>query len=241
MNKIPILILHGWNLSGRKFLPLVQELEKIGYKVYCPDLPGFGKTKPPKTSWFLSNYADFVKKFLEKNKSSKIILIGHSFGGRIAIKFAAQNPNLIAALVLTGTPGINPVPKVKVQFFLIVAKMGKLFFSLPVLSSLRDLFRKFLYKVASASDYYDTNDQMLGTFRNTVRESLLPHISKINIPTLLLWGGEDKMVPVTIAYKMNNIIKNSKLVVINNAKHGVPWTHPKEFTVEVEKFLEKEC
>lgn len=237
MKKIPILILHGWNLSGEKFLPLVQELEKEGYKVYHPDLPGFGKIKFTKTSWFLSDYVDFVKKFLEKNKLNKIILIGHSFGGRIAIKFTAQNPNLLAALILTGTPGINPVPKVKVQIFLIVAKLGKLVFSLPILSSLRDLFRKFIYRAASASDYYNTNDYMLETFRNTVRESLLSYMSQINIPTLLLWGAEDKMVPLSIAKKMNDIIKNSKLAVINDAKHGVPWTYPKEFADELEKFL----
>ncbi len=239
MNKVPILILHGWNLSSEKYFPLQKELGKRGYNVYCPDLPGFGKTKLPKASFFLSDYCDFVKQFVAENKLNKVILIGHSFGGRIGIKLAAQNSNLIQILILTGTPGINPVPTIKVQIFLSLAKLGNLIFSLPLLSSAKDLFRKFLYKAANASDYYNTNDYMLETFRKTVKESLVPYMSQMNTPTLLLWGKEDKMVPIGIARKMNKIIKNSELVMIENARHGVPWTHSKEFTDEVEKFLTK--
>lgn len=239
MQNIPIIILHGWNLSASKFLPPIEEFRRRGYNVYCPDLPGFGKSKLPAKSWFLSDYVDFVKKILVENKLKQVIMIGHSFGGRIGIKFAAQNPKLLKALILSGTPGINPVPKFKARFFLILAKLGKLVFYLLPFSSLKDLFRKFLYKTVNASDYYNTNDYMLETFKNTVNESLVPYLSQINIPTLLLWGREDNMVPLAIAKKMNRLIKKSKLIVINNSRHGVPWTHPKEFTDEVHKFLEK--
>lgn len=239
MKNIPILILHGWNLSAAKFVNLQQELQKKGYEVYSVDLPGFGTTDKPNRSLFLSDYIEYVKDFLIKKRINKIILIGHSFGGRISIKLAAQNPKLLKALILSGAPGLNPVPAVKIRFFLILAKLGKRIFSLPVLSSAKEIFRKFLYKLAKAGDYYSTNDNMLGTFQNTVKESLIPYLSQINTPTLLLWGEEDRMVPVEIAEKMNKIIKNSKFVVINKARHGVPWTHPKEFTDEVEKFLNK--
>lgn len=238
MQNIPVLILHGWNLSAAKFLPLRDELMKRGYNVYCPDLPGFGKSKLMANSWSLANYIDFVKKYLEDNRLNKFILIGHSFGGRIAIKYASQYPQVLEALVLTGVPGINPVPKFKISFFLILAKAGKLIFSLPLLSSLKDLFRKFLYKIANASDYYNTNDYMVETFKNTVKENLIPYLSQIKTPTLLLWGREDRIVPLEIADKMEHMVKNSKLVVINEGRHGVPWTHPKEFADAVGRFLE---
>lgn len=237
MNNIPILILHGWNLEATKYKPLQKELQAKGYKVLCIDLPGFGSTDKPKNSLYLSDYIKFIEDFLQKEKIEKIYLVGHSFGGRIGIKLAAEKSKYLSALILTGAPGINPVPTVKIRFFLILAKCGRLVFSLPVLSYARDLFRKFLYKLANASDYYHTNDNMLETFQNTVKESLVPYLSQINIPTLLLWGSEDRMVPVEIAEKINKLIKNSKLVVIDNARHGVPWTHPEEFADEVEKFL----
>jgi len=237
MKNIPIVILHGWNLSSARFSPLTTELKKRGYSVYCPDLPGFGKVKLPKTSCFLADYVGFVRKFLAENKLSKFILIGHSFGGRIGIKLAAQNANLLSALILTGTPGINPVPTIKKQFFSILAKLGKLTFSLPILSSAKDLFRKFLYKAANATDYYNTDENLLETFRNIVRESLGPYMSRIDTPTLLLWGEDDQTVPVSIAEKMLRLIKNSKLVVIPDARHDMPWSHPKEFVDKVEDFL----
>lgn len=239
MKNIPILILHGWNLSAERFLPLSKELEKRGYKVLCPDLPGFGKSEVPRKPLYLSDYVKFVENYIEKNKLKEVILIGHSFGGRISIKLAALNPIYLRTLILTGAPGLIPVPKVKIRFFLILAKLGKLIFSLPVLISARGLFRRFLYKIANASDYYNTNDNMLEAFQNIVNESLTPYLSQINTPTLLIWGSEDEMVPVYIAEKMIKIIKNSKLVIIPQTRHGVLWTHPKEFANEVEKFLKE--
>lgn len=237
MKNIPILILHGWNLEAAKYEPLQKELQNKGYKVLSIDLPGFGSTDKPKKSLYLSDYIKFIEEYLRKEKIEKIYLIGHSFGGRIGIKLAAENSKYLSILILTGAPGINPVPTVKIRFFLILAKLGRLIFSFPGLFYARDLFRKLLYKLANASDYYQTNDHMLGTFQNTVNESLVPYLSQINIPTLLLWGEGDRIVPLKIAEKMNKLIRNSKIVAIKEARHGVPWTHSKEFVDEVEKFL----
>ena len=239
MKDMPILILHGWNLSAAKFQPLEVELKKRGYKTYCIDLPGFGNTDKPKNPLDLSAYVRFVKDFLIKKKLDKIILIGHSFGGRISIKLTAENPKIVHALILTGTPGINPVPKGKIVFFLYLAKAGKLMFSLPVMAGIQDKARKLLYRIARATDFYNTDEKMRETFKNIIREDLVPLMKRIITPTLLIWGKDDGIVLLSIARKMSSLIKNSKLIVISEARHGVRWTHPKEFTDEVEKFLEK--
>jgi len=239
MKDIPILILHWWNLSAEKFEPLQIEFRKRGYKVYCPDLPGFGKSEFPEKPLFLVDYVNFIKDFLSKNKLDKVIIIGHSFGGRISIKMTYKKPNLVQSLILTGAPGAMPIPKCKVVFFILLAKVGKEVFKLPFFKFFQDKARIFLYKIARASDYYNTDEKMQETFKNIVRENLEPSLSKINVPTLLLWGREDKIIPLWVAEKMNKLIKNSSLSIINDARHGAPWTHPKEFVNEVEKFLEK--
>lgn len=239
MNKIPILILHGWNLTSNRLLPLKTELEIRGYNVYCPDLPGFEYSTVHLKPLYLSDYIDFIKNYTKKNNLGDFILIGHSFGGRIGIKYASQNPENLKILILTGVPGINPVPTPKIIFFLILAKIGRLIFSFPMFSNVRDIFRKLLYKLANASDYYNTNDFMLETFKNTINESLEEYMSQISMPTLLLWGRDDGIVPLDVAEKMNKIIKNSELAVIKEARHGVPWTHPNEFADMIEKFLKK--
>lgn len=239
MKNIPILILHGWNLSAVKFEPLIKELEKREYKVICFDLPGFGKENTPGRPWDLSDYVSFVEKKLNSANIRKVILIGHSFGGRIGIKLAAENPKLLDALILTGAPGINPVPKFKVTFFLCLAKIGNVIFSLPGLSLFKNKVRQLLYKTARATDFYNTDKKMRDTFKNIIKEDLIPYLRKISAPTLLIWGGQDLIVPVKIAQEMSKLINNTKLSVIPEARHGVPWTHPKIFTDEVDKFIKR--
>lgn len=237
MKNIPILILHGWNLSAAKFYPLENELTQHGYKVYCPDLPGFGQSKIPSKPLYLSDYADYVNKFIRKNKLSEVIIIGHSFGGRISIKLASENPKYLRALILAGAPGIVPVPRSKIIFFLYIAKIGNLIFSIPLLNLFKNKARKILYRTAKATDFYNTDKNMRETFKNIVKEKLELYLPQVDSPTLLLWGEKDGIVPVGIAIRMNKLIKKSVLVRIDDAKHGLPWTHPKIFTTEVEKFL----
>ncbi len=235
--QIPILILHGWNLSAAKFDPLVSELNIRGYKVYCPDLPGFGKSKIPDKPHTLSDYIQFVINFLKKNKLNKIIIIGHSFGGRIGIKFASEYSQHIEHLILTGAPGINPVPKGKILLFLYLAKIGKIIMSLPILSNLTAVMRKILYKAAGASDFYHTNEKMRETFKNVIKEDLTSYMKKIKSKTLLLWGENDGIVPLSIARKMQDMIHNSRLEILPNTRHGAPWTNPELFANMVEKYI----
>lgn len=239
MKNIPILILHGWNLSALKFVPLQDELRKRGYNSICIDLPGFGSTDKPKNPLYLSDYVKYVIDFLQRQQIKKVVLIGHSFGGRIGIKLASENPQLLRALILTGTPGITPVPRSQVVIFIFLSKLGKIIFSLPLLSLFQKNARKLIYRLAKASDFYNTDQEMRETFKNIVKENLTPYLPKINIPTLLLWGSEDKLVPVKIAEKMKEMIYASRLVIIKNARHGLPWTHPDEFAKAVEKFVVK--
>jgi len=237
--KRPLVILHGWNLSAAKFIPLSRELKKLGYRIYVPDLPGFGKNKMVEKPLNLVDYAIFVEAYLKKHKISKAVIIGHSFGGRIALKMAAEKNGNLAALVLTGTPGFLPLPKIKVLFFMLLAKIGGLFFSLPIINRLDRIMRKILYRTAGASDFYHTKENMRQTFKNIVREELSPYLKKINTPTLLLWGRDDGIVPLSVAFRMSKTISRVQLQIINEAKHGVPWTHPEEFSRHLDRFLKK--
>ncbi|OGG10935.1 hypothetical protein A3J20_04380 [Candidatus Gottesmanbacteria bacterium RIFCSPLOWO2_02_FULL_42_29] len=237
--KRPLVILHGWNLSAAKFIPLSRELKKLGYRIYVPDLPGFGKNQKVEKPLNLSDYAIFVEAYLKKHKISKAVIIGHSFGGRIALKMAAAKNGNLVALVLTGTPGFLPLPKIKVLFFMLLAKIGGLFFSLPIINRLDRIMRKILYRTAGASDFYHTKENMRQTFKNIVREELSPYLKKINTPTLLLWGRDDGIVPLSVAFRMSKTISRVQLQIINEAKHGVPWTHPEEFSRHLDRFLKK--
>jgi len=238
MQKYPILLLHGWNLSAEKFSPLVNALKEKGYTAEAIDLPGFGKSKIPSRPYFLSDYVSFVEDYIAPKKWKEVVIIGHSFGGRIAIKLASQKPSFLKALILTGAPGINPVPKIKTLFFLSLAKVGDLLLSLPIINNIRPIARKLLYKAARATDFYNTDENMRDTFENIVNESLIDYMSKIRIPTLLIWGENDLIVPLYIGQRMKNMIEDSKLEIIKEGRHGVPWTHPGKFANLVNRFLD---
>lgn len=236
MSKYPILILHGWNLDGNRFKPLVNEFVKRGYQVMCPDLPGFGSTPIDKT-FTLYDYVQFVIAYLREKNVKKVLLIGHSFGGRIGIKLAATHPEYLRGLILTGVPGFTPVPRAKIIFFILLAKVGKLIFSFPFINSFKDYFQKLFYKLAKATDYYNTKENMRETFQNIIKEELKGYMMRIIVPTYLIWGSEDRIVPLSIANKMLRVINNSHLRIIDHGKHLVPITHIIEFTDITEKFM----
>lgn len=235
--QLPIVILHGWNLSGAHFSKTAKLLEKKEFEVYMPDLPGFGKNKTLSKPYSLSDYASFVKSFLKKKDIKECILLGHSFGGRVALFIASEKPQIVQKLILTGVPGFLPTTRGKVVFFLVLAKCGKAFFSVPPFSLFKKYARKFLYKAARAKDYYHAEGVLRQTFKKIVREDLEFYMKKTNCPTLLVWGENDKTTPVWIAKKMSETIKNSQLIVVENTNHMLPANQPREFVEKIAKFL----
>lgn len=238
MNKYPILILHGWNLDCSKYTSLINQLSKFGFKVYVPDLPGFGKTKIERI-YNLADYEDFVISYLKTKKLTKINLIGHSFGGRISLRLSVNHQDKINSLILTGVPGFKPISSLRTLSFLILAKAGRLIFRLPILSSGAKIARKYLYKAALSTDYYQTPPELKKTFQNVVKEPLIDFMKIIKLPTLLIWGSDDKIVPLIVAKKMSKLISNAQLEVIPGARHGVLWTHSSVFAEKTNRFLSK--
>ena len=133
MKSKDILVLHGWNLSGKRFESLVELLRKKGFRVLAPDFPGFGDEPAPLNAWHIWDYAEFLNGYITSHKLQSPLLIGHSFGGRVALAYAAKYPKNCKGLILTGAPGFSPVPKKKMLFFLILANCLKLIVLLNIL------------------------------------------------------------------------------------------------------------
>src|SRR5437868_1870950 len=102
--KSPILILHGWGKTGSAYSAIQKLFEEKGYEVFAPNLPGFGSESLVKPVMNIDDYAEWVIEYLKKKKRKKVILIGHSFGGRISAKLTAFHPELVEKLILTGAP-----------------------------------------------------------------------------------------------------------------------------------------
>jgi len=233
----PIVILHGWGLSGKTFIPLTEELKKCGYRVWTPDLPGFGESGMPERPLTLTDYAHFLDEYLKKNRIKHPILIGQSFGGRVSLKYNQLHPKSVRALILSGTPGFTPIPKKKLLLFIALAKIGKLLFSIPPLSLFQDAVRRWYYYAVGAKEFFRAEGAMRETFKRIVQEDLVASMEVVDIPTLLLWGEYDIIVPVSIAERMHQVIAGSELIVIPEADHGVPFKQPEVFASYVKRFL----
>lgn len=227
--KHPVVILHGWKVAANKYEKLKSELEERGYNVFVPDMPGNGVEPEPKKSFTLDDYADFILQYLSQNKIKECIIIGHSFGGRVGIKLAAKKPKLVKKLVLTGVPGFRVESRLRRFGFMIVAKIGKIALLFPFWPSLLGHYMKdLIYKVAGVSDYIKTEGVMRQTFTNIIGEDLAKPMRKIKCRTLLVWGENDQIVPIFVAKKMQKYIAESKLIVVPEAGHDLPYSMPNE-------------
>lgn len=235
-----ILLLHGWGSNFVAFSTLSSELSKK-YKIIALDLPGMGQSQLPPTAWNLDDYKNFVTSFLTKLNINKIYtIIGHSNGGSLAIKMAADK-NLAAnfkfsKLVLIGSAGIRHKQKLKKQIFKLIAKLGKGGLSiLPLPASAKLKLKKKLYQ-AAGSEALD-NPALEQTFRKVVEEDIQNLAGKIKIPTLIIYGEDDTDTPPQFGEILASEIQNAKLNIISGAGHYVFLDQPEKTLNLIERFI----
>ena len=231
-----VLMLHGWGTNSRTFDGLVRDLTPK-YRVLCLDLPGFGSGQSPPAAWHIHDYATFVQAFLHKLEIRRQhAIIGHSFGGRIAIKAVGTRLLEPSRLILMDSAGVRHSASVPNQIFKVIAKTGKAATSLPGLSRLRGKLRRNLYRAAGSSDYL-TAGALRQTFINTINEDIQPDAARITIPTLLIWGAADTDTPSTDGRTLANLIPHSTFSLVAGAGHFVHHDAPDRVAALIDEFL----
>jgi len=233
---IPLIILHGWGSSADSWTNVARTLEKRGAKVFIPDLPGFGKSPEPPYPWGIAQYADFINSFSQKLEVAKFSLAGHSFGGQIAIAYAAAHAQNLSNLILIAAARIMRRKKLRVRLFLIATKIGNLIFVLPPFVFLRPLVRKIWYRISGERDYYRASTRMRETFK-LVEEEVGSHLESISVPTLILWGDQDEATPIADARIIHERIQNSQLYIFSNAGHDLNFKKPVEIAQKIYDFI----
>lgn len=230
-NNNTIIFLHGWRSSGSIWLNFFDQLSKIGYSLYSLDLPGFGQSELPKTPFTIDDYVSTVSQFIKRLSLKKPVIIGHSFGGNIAIKLAVNNSDLLKSLVLIDSSGIRKKTMQK-KAATLLAKIVKPFF----IPSFMQPLRKFIYEKIGAEDYLAT-PQLAKTYLNIIQEDLTPALKKIKQKTLIVWGDRDPETPLDQAYILQKNIPNNKLVVLKNAGHFSFLDQKEEFIKTITNFI----
>lgn len=229
----PVLILHGWGADSTNWVATARMLKEKGFKVIIPDLPGFGKSDEPRKAWNLSNYLQFISSFKKELSLGKIRLIGHSFGGRIAIKAAAEDKLDLEKLVLVSAAGIRHEKNWRQK---IGTKISSFFKKIPIIKNIRFL-RKTFAKIIGAEDYFKASPVMKKILSKVVKEDLTESLKEIKDPTLIVWGEKDKLTPLADGEKMAAEIERSQLKTFPKGTHAFYRKRPKKFINPVVSFL----
>lgn len=201
-----ILLLHGWGQNIAMMKPLGDNFCNR-FRITIIDFPGFGESEEPKEKWNIGTYSDMLEEFVKKVNIKKPIVIGHSFGGRVAIRYSSRNA--IEKLILFGSPCI----RIQEQLSLSVKVLKKLK-TLPGLNSLGEYMKKYI----GSRDYKAASPIMRQTLVEVVNEDLSKFAREIEEPTLLIWGEYDTEAPVNEARELEKIMVDAALIIL-------PGTH----------------
>ncbi|MCF6139260.1 alpha/beta fold hydrolase [Pseudalkalibacillus berkeleyi] len=232
-----ILLLHGWGTSLKSFEPVHNNLEKH-FKVYSIDFPGFGESEEPPEPWDVEAYTNMLRKFITDLNIEDPILVGHSFGGRVSIRYAAHHP--VHKIILVDSAGVKPKRKLSYYYKVYTYKTFKKLLNLPGLKGHKEeILTKVKGKLGSA-DYKNVSGVMQQTMVKVVNEDLQRFMPEIKAPTLLVWGENDTATPVGDAEIMEKAIPNAGLVVLKGVGHYSYLEKLNEFLVIIDNFLEKD-
>ena len=222
-----VLALHGWRRDHRDFLPSLGRLPVIAL-----DLPGFGRSAPPDAPWGAAAYAEAVVPVLDA-MIRPVVVVGHSFGGRVGVTLAAERPDDVGALVLTGVPLLH--------------RAGRRAASPAPFRAARWLHRRGLLSDArmeamrqrhGSEDYRAATGVMRDVFVTLVNESYEEQLAAVRCPVHLLWGEEDDQVPPEVASRAEALLADARLSIAGEVGHLLPLEAPATLQDAVRRSLD---
>lgn len=231
----PMIFLHGLMGNLSNFQHQVDYFSSRGYEVVIPLLPLYSM---PLATTSVSSLTKFVKKFIDHRGYTKVILVGNSLGGHIALLFQKLYPSYLKSIVLSGSSGLYE------------AAMGN---SYPrrgdrdyIAERVRDVFH---IKEVATEELIDqvfstVNDRMkaiktLAISKSAIRHNMAEDITSFHLPVCLIWGRQDAVTPPEVADKFHELLPNSDLFWIDNCGHAAMMEHPQEFNTIVDEWLKK--
>lgn len=255
----PVLLLHGITNSVEDWLLNINELAE-SYQVFAVDLIGHGNTdKHLSVSYHLSDLANFITEFMNAVDIKPAHIIGHSLGGWIALWIAVQHPSYIQKLVLVDSAGLGKETPIQIRL-LTIPGVGE-FLGNQVLDVEFDKYlemqRQNWPDAARATDemirlkyeatrWFEIRATVLKTFRTlanvlgTKDREYLPivdNLSSIDCPLLVIWGKQDKLVPVSWTQKLSKGCPQAQIELFDDCGHDAMVEHPSQFNQAVLEFL----
>ena len=219
-----IVLLHGWGQLISMMKPLGEKF--TNYNILYIDLPGFGKSIEPSYSWDVYEYAKSINIIVKDLELNKIIIIGHSFGGRIGLIYASMYK--IDKLVCLASPYCKEITKLSFK-----TKLYKTLKKIAFLKWISNIMKNHI----GSTDYKNASEVMRGVLVKSINIEMINDIKKIKCPTLLIWGDKDTAVPINRAYELNKLINNSELIVYKDSTHYAYLVNLEDVYNNINKFI----
>jgi pimeloyl-ACP methyl ester carboxylesterase len=251
-----VLLLHGLGGSVENWEFNIEQLAQH-HRVYAVDGVGFGRSDKPAGGIKISQEVQFIKDFMDGQHIDKASLVGNSAGGLMALRLAIQFPNRVEKLVLVDSGALGR--EVALSFRLAsIPLIGELF-SRPSRKGVARLWRQIFYDPDIITNNLVEETYQLASLpgaqrsllsalraginflgqRTNMTRPMLENLSTINTPTLIIWGQQDRIIPVSHAYVASKKMPNAELHIFDHCGHMPQMEHPKEFNELVLKFLAK--
>jgi pimeloyl-ACP methyl ester carboxylesterase len=230
-----VVLLHGWGGCIASMGP-IREARRAEYTVVSVDLPGFGESETPTDVWSTEEYGRCIRELLaEAGHDDVLCVVGHSFGGKVAVHLALQGAVRVRSLMLVGTPGARLPLSEETQRRIARVKRGKKFARMlpgPIRRSIEAHYAKL-----GSEDYRNASGTLREILVKSVNEDIRDVLPGITVPTLLVFGANDTATPVEIGRIMEDKIKGSGLVVMENSGHFPYLDEPAAFNAVARSFL----
>lgn len=218
-----MLALHGWGRSHSDFDTVLTDLvaSHRGTGAIALDLPGFGASPSPPAAGGAGAYAELVEPVLG-DCAARVVIVGHSFGGRVAVELAVRRPDVVAALVLCGVPLLRrtdrPTARPPLRYRLVRGMHRRGLLGDGTMERMRQRF--------GSADYRNATGIMRDVLVAAVNETYDAQLGQINQPVELVWGQHDEAAPLEIAQRAEQMLSDARLTVLDGVGHDVPAEAP---------------
>lgn len=217
-----LVFLHGWKQDKNYWKSLASHLSQ-DFTCWLLDLPGFGNNDELLQDESPAGYAKWLEDFCKRQSISNFNLLGHSFGGRIAIAYTAKFGRA-KSLILYAIP---PFKRRNIK-----VTLGKFFSNKMGLKNV-----PYVSQLLRSKDYKEAGEKLKSILLKSVNYDYSEDLKLINIPLLIIWGEQDKEEPSSTAYTLNKLIRKSRLEILPNCSHFAHLDNPRLFAGKIVDFL----
>jgi pimeloyl-ACP methyl ester carboxylesterase len=230
-----LLCLHGLMGALSNWDAVIRDFSKE-YRVIIPILPIYDL---PLLTTGVKTLAKHIHRFVNHMGLSDVILLGNSLGGHVGLIYSINHPQVVKALVLTGSSGLyenafgGSFPR-RESYDFVKEKVEYTFYD-PAIAT-----KELVDDVFKTINDRNRVIRILAMAKSAIRHNMSKDLHKIHIPVALIWGKNDKITPPEVAKEFNQLLPDSELFWIDHCGHAPMMEHPEEFNRLLKVFLEKQ-